>query len=89
MHSIAERGTFRCRELRRLDPALDHAPLAFYELQFRQPFEVADMFNVLCRALTRQLGVLRQEGRQFERFEMMIEKQLGDIAHATSSSKLI
>jgi len=47
------------------------------------------MFDVLGRALTRQFGVLQQEGRQFERFEMMIEKQLRDIAHAASSSRLI
>jgi hypothetical protein len=78
-----------CREPRGLDPAFDHAPLTLDKFEFRQPFEITNMFDVLSRALTRQLGVLRQEGGQFKRFEMMIEKQLRDIAHATSSSRLI
>jgi hypothetical protein len=47
------------------------------------------MFDILRRALARQLGVLRQECRQFKRFEVMIEKQLGDIVHAASPSRLI
>ncbi len=39
----------RRRELRRLDPALDHPPFAINQLQFREPFEIGK--RPLCPTL--------------------------------------
>jgi hypothetical protein len=56
--------TFDRRELRRLDPTLDHPPFAVDHLQFHQPAEELDMVQPLGGALPGQLLVFPQEGRK-------------------------
>ena len=75
---------FDRREPCRLDPALDHPPLAVDELQLHQPGEEADMVEPLGGALAGELLVFPQEGRQLQRLEMMGEQDLGGVGHAAS-----
>ena len=70
--------------LRGLDPALDHPPLAVDQLQFDQPGEEADMVEPLGGALAGELLVFPQEGRQLQRLEVMGEQDLGGVGHAAS-----
>ncbi len=62
------------REARRLDPPLDHAPLAVDQLELDEPVEIAHVIDALCGTLAGELVVLAQEGRQLERLEMVIEQ---------------
>ena len=68
---------FDRREPCRLDPALDHPPLAVDKFQLHQPGEEADMVESLGRALASELVVSPQEGRQLQRLEVMREQDLG------------
>ena len=72
---------FDRRELRLLDPPLDHPPLALDQLQFGKAQQVADMVDALGGALPGELVVLAQEGRQLERLEVMGEQKLGRVGH--------
>ena len=77
--------TFDRRELRRLDPTLDHAPFAVDHLQFHQPAKELDMVQLLGGALPGQLLVFPQEGRQPQRLEVMRQKQFGGVGHDAAS----
>ena len=50
------------RELRGLDAALDHPPLAVDQLQLDQVRQELDMVQPLCGALAAQLLIFPQEG---------------------------
>ena len=75
---------FDGRELRGLDPALDHPALAVDELLLHQAGEKADVVQAFGRALAGELLVFPQEGRQLQRLEVMAEKNLGGFGHAAS-----
>ena len=72
---------FDRRELRFLDPPLDHPPLPLDQLQFGKPEQIADMIDALGGALPGELVVLAQEGRQLERLEVVGEQKLGGVTH--------
>jgi hypothetical protein len=65
---------FDGRELRLLDPSLDHPPLSLDQLQFGKAQQVTDMVDALGGALPGELVILAQEGRQLERLEVMGEQ---------------
>jgi hypothetical protein len=73
---------FYRREFRRLDPALDHPPLAVDQLQLHQPGEEPHVVEPLGGAVAGQLVVFPQERRQLQRLEMMGEQDLGGFRHA-------
>ena len=66
----------------RLDPTLDHAPLAVDHLQFDQTGKELDMTQPVCRQLPRQLAIFPQNCWQPQRFEAMLQKYLGRFGHA-------
>ena len=70
------------RELRGLDPAVDHPSFALDQLQFAEPQQILHMIFVLGRALPGQLVVFAVEGRQAQLLEMMLQQDLWRIGHA-------
>ncbi len=73
--------TFDGRELRFLDPPLDHPPLPLDQLQFGEAQQVTAMVDALGGALPGELVILTQEGRQLERLQVMGEQKLGRVGH--------
>ena len=72
-------------ELGRLDPPLDHPPLATGEFQLDQPGEKAGVIEPVGGALTGELLVFPQEGRQLQRLEVVVgEQDLGRFRNAAS-----
>src|SRR5208337_2144871 len=69
------------REAGLLDPALDRSPFPVDYLQLGQAQQVARMVDPVGGALTGELVVLAQEGRQLERLQVMSEQYLRRIAH--------
>ena len=67
-----------------LIPTLDHPALAVDELQLHEAGEKADVVQAFGRALTGQLLIFPQEGRQLERLEVVGEQDLGGVGHAAS-----
>ncbi len=63
---------FGGRELRGLDPALDHPALAVDQFQFHQPGEELHVVPPFGRTLTGQLLVFPQEGRQLQYLEVKV-----------------
>ena len=76
--------TFGRRELRRLNPALDHPTLPVDHLQFHQPAKKLNMVQPLGRALTRQLVVFPQHRRQLQSLEVVGQKEIGRFGHDPS-----
>ena len=72
---------FDRRELRLLDPPLDHPPFPLDQLQFGKAQQVTGMVDALGGALPGELVILAQEGRQLERLEVMGEQKLGRVGH--------
>ena len=75
---------FGGRELRGLDPALDHPALSIDQFKFHQPGKELHVVQPFARTLTGQLLVLPQEGRQLQHLEVMGEKEFGSLGHAAS-----
>ena len=80
---------FDRRELRRLDPALDHPPLAVDHLHLGQPHQVTRMVDALGGALPGDLVVLAQERRQLQRLQMVGEQDLRCVGHAATPARQI
>ena len=72
------------RELRGLDPALDHPAFAVDQFQLHQAGQELDMVQPLGGALARQLLILPQEGGQLQRLEVIREQDLRSRGHAAS-----
>ena len=62
---------FDRREAGRLDPPFNQPPFPVDQFQFRQALQIAGVIDALGGALTRQLVIFAQEGRQLERLQMM------------------
>jgi len=71
-------------EPRRLDAALDHAPLAVDQLQLGKPEQIPGMVGALGGALARNLVILAQERRQLEGLEVVRQENLRCVAHAAA-----
>ena len=73
---------FDSRELCGFDPALDHPAFPVDHLQFDQACEELNMVQPFRRGLLGQLAVFPQNGRQPQRFEAVVQQDLGSVAHA-------
>ena len=77
---------FDRRELRRLDPALDHPPFTVDQFQFHQTGQEPDMVQPLGSALARQLVVFPEEGWQLQRLEVVGAQEFGGVGHGASAA---
>jgi len=67
---------FDRREAGRLDAPVDHAGLPVQKLQLDQAGQIPDMVDVLRRALSGDLLVLSEHGRQLQLLEVMLKQDL-------------
>ena len=68
------------REAGRLDASVDHARLPVEQLQFDQPGQIADVIDVLPRALPGELLVFPEHRRQLQLLQVVLEQDLRGFA---------
>jgi hypothetical protein len=62
--------------------ALDHPAFPVDHLQFDQARQELDVVQPFCCCLLGQFAIFPQNGRQPQRFEAVVQKDLGRVAHA-------
>lgn len=75
---------FGGRELRSLDAALDHPPLAVDQFQFHEARQELDMVQPFGGALTRNPLVFPQERGQLQRLQMVGKQELRGLGHSAA-----